>query len=123
MNSNQPMVMANHPQIAYAAQQTASHFAQRFNENNTSNTNSSMPQNQETNSNKRQEGIPIAQKGLGSANFYPVTAGANGQMYYQNIVYAPQNIPTAPKKMEECGEMNKIAYIIKMKPSKFIENF
>jgi hypothetical protein len=98
MNSTQPMVMAHHPQIAYAAQQTASHFAHRFNENNTSNSNISIPENQETNSNKPEQGIPIAQNG-GSGNFYPVATGANGQMYYQNVVYAPDN--TVPKKMEE----------------------
>ena len=83
-SSPQPIIMAHHPQIAYAAQQTASQFAQQFNNNNSNKNNSSLLENSNTS-----EQIPA-----NPCSFYPVTTNTAGQMYYP--IYA-----NMPKKIEE----------------------
>ena len=110
--------MAHHPQIAYAAQQTANQFAQRFSTNNNIHndaTKSSTPpelQNNNTNNNSN----------IINHNFNHQIPSSQIPMYYPNIIYTGtgQKVPPhqtfvqvspSKKMIEECSEMIKIIII------------
>ena len=102
--------MAHHPQIAYAAQQTANQFAQRFSTNNNHNdaTKSSTTPELQNNSNNNN---------IINHNINHQIPSSQIPMYYPNIIYtgtgqkAPHQtfvqVTPSKKMIEECSEMIK----------------